>query len=152
MNRLRTSIVLCLALLLVGCSVVESQFLPQAGEGNDGTIKLPPAWTPTPVSNPVGGGIQGSWQPCEEGPPSQLELGRQATIAEGMSASIRLRSEAGFNGNPLGMIEPGDVVEIVDGPVCSDLMVWWHVQSLVSDASGWTAERNAYSLFLQRID
>jgi hypothetical protein len=153
MKRRQTYFFLWLFLLmaLTGCSVLgtDSAVGPEPTRG--GAILLPPAWTPTPISIPGTGGEQGTWQPCDDGPPSQLEVGDLALV-EGSSFKIRLRSEPGLTGTLTNTVLPGDIIQVVNGPACFDQLVWWEVQSMSSGDTGWTAEGNEYGAWLLRID
>jgi hypothetical protein len=60
----------------------------------------------------------------------------------------RLRSEPDARAEITGQIEPGEIVNLIDGPVCANGWVWWYVQSRRSGIMGWTSEgdRNNYWL------
>jgi len=144
-------LLLVLLLFLVGCTNAGAD-----GGQNEAVIgsdsrQLPPAWTPTPISIPDTGADEGTWQPCDDAPPSRLEVGDLAVV-DGTSFKLRLRGEPGLEGTLAGEIAPADVVDVINGPACSDQLVWWEVQSLSSGASGWTAEGNAYSTWLMRVE
>jgi hypothetical protein len=141
---------LMILLLLVGCSMADEGQESILGTGN-GPRQLPPAWTPTPISIPGTGLDAGTWQPCDDAPPSQLEIGDYA-VFEGTSLRLRLRGEPGMEGTLAGEISPGDQIEIINGPACLDKLVWWEIKSLGEDNSGWTAEGNAYDTWLVRVD
>jgi hypothetical protein len=40
----------------------------------------------------------------------------------------------------IGRIFPGETVEILEGPVCNNQVVWWKIQSLEKELVGWTVE------------
>jgi len=145
------SFLLILFLLLVGCSNSGVDGGHNESSLGSGSRQLPPAWTPTPISIPGTGADEGTWQPCDDAPPSRLEVGELAVV-EGTNLKLRLRGEPGLVGTLAGEIEPGDVVEVINGPACSDNLVWWEIQSLSSGASGWTAEGNAYGSWLVKVD
>jgi hypothetical protein len=120
--------------------------------GNGDSVQLPPLWTPTPISIPGEGPEEGTWIPCDDGPPSQLELGDTAVIEEGTAFSIRLRGEPGLSGTIIGAVVPGDILEVTNGPACFDKLVWWEVRSLGTGDSGWTAEGNSYGAWILRVE
>jgi hypothetical protein len=137
--------------LLTGC-LAKQNAGTDGGKSDGEVIKLPPAWTPTPVSIPGSGADLGVWHPCgDEGPPSRLELGITVIIKEGMSYSIRLRAQPGISGSESGSIHPNDVLRVVDGPRCLDQLVWWEVQSMATGEMGWAVEGNQYDSWLVRF-
>lgn len=140
-----------LLIVLAGCTSIGGDGGQNAAGVGSGSIQLPPAWTPTPISIPGTGADEGTWQPCEDGPPSRLEVGDLAVV-EGTSFALRLRGEPGLEGTLGGEIEPGDVLDIINGPACADALVWWEVQSLSSGNAGWAAEGNAYGNWLVKVE
>jgi hypothetical protein len=139
----RKIILIPLLFVLVSCS----------GRGSNGaSVQLPPLWTPTPIAGAETGLAEGAWIPCNDGPPSSLELGDTAMVEEGASFSIRLRGEPGLSGTVIGSVIPGDLIEITNGPACFDRLVWWEVRSLETGDSGWTAEGNSYGAWILRVE
>jgi hypothetical protein len=142
---------LILLFFLVGCTNVGANAGQKEASFGSGGRQLPPAWTPTPISIPGTGADEGTWQPCDDAPPSRLEVGNLAVV-EGTSFNLRLRGEPGLGGTLAGEIAPADVVEIINGPACADGLVWWEVQSLSMGHIGWTAEGNAYGNWLGKVE
>lgn len=128
--------------LLVGCS---------SGGGGDEGIRLPPAWTPTAIALP-GGGEEGSWVPCDNAPPSQLQIGDNAILEDSIQFEVRLRSEPGLSGTVTSTVTIEDILEITGGPACYDHLVWWDVTSLGTGATGWTAEGNSFGPWIIKVD
>jgi hypothetical protein len=123
------------------------------GENASGVgVKLPPAWTPTPV--PVGGGNleTAGWSPCPNAPISHLHIGDIAIIVEVSGFPGRLRQEASLDAGFVGTVEPAEVLEITEGPVCGTQWVWWQVQSLSTEIKGWIIEGNAYGTWLLPVE
>jgi hypothetical protein len=144
-------ILLTLLLFLVGCSTAGADGGHNgAGVGN-GSIQLPPAWTPTPISIPETGAEEGTWQPCDDAPPSRLEVGNRAVV-EGITFNLRLRGEPGLEGTLKGEVAPAEVVEIINGPACVEQLVWWEVKAVNSGETGWAAEGNAYGNWLGKVE
>ena len=121
------------------------------GEGPDDGIRLPPAWTPTAVAVP-GGVDEGTWLPCDNAPPSQLQVGDNAVLDEGIEFAIRLRSEPGLTGTITSTITQSDILEVVGGPACYDYLVWWEIRSIGTGSAGWTAEGNSFGAWVLRVD
>jgi hypothetical protein len=149
-RRLPLILLLISLLLLVGCSGSGDTTGNTSG-GSKSSIRLPPAWTPTPISIPGTGTDLGTWQPCDDAPPSQLEVGNIAVV-EGTTLKMRLRSEPGLQGTLAGEIDPADVLEVINGPACYDKMVWWEVKSRANGLTGWAAEGNSFNTWLMRVD
>lgn len=137
------------AFVLIGCSRSGSG---SGTNGSNDSIQLPPAWTPTAIALPGGGVEEGTWQPCDNGPPSRLQLGDRAKIEDSAAFPIRLRGEPGLSGTISGAIVVGDILEVINGPACLDQLVWWELTSLGTGNSGWTAEGNSYGAWILRID
>jgi hypothetical protein len=151
MSKEHVGIFLVLLLFLVGCSSAGADNGHNQAVVGNSSIQLPPVWTPTPISIPGTGADEGTWQPCDDAPPSRLEVGDKA-IVEGTSFQIRLRGEPSLEGTLKGQIAPAEVVEIINGPACAEQLVWWEVLALGSGESGWTAEGNAYGSWLGKVE
>ena len=54
--------------------------------------------------------------------------------------SNRLRSGPSDSDEILTRIEPGEKVNILDGPICNNGFIWWNVQLINNGIQGWTAE------------
>jgi hypothetical protein len=52
----------------------------------------------------------------------------------------------------LGLIIPGEVVEVIEGPACADQAVWWKIRSLRKDLEGWVQEGDEASRWLLQTD
>ncbi len=60
----------------------------------------------------------------------------------------RVRSQPGTSGTYLGMLQPGERMEIIGGPECANQAIWWQVRSLSSSLTGWTAEGDSKDYWL----
>jgi hypothetical protein len=50
----------------------------------------------------------------------------------------------------IALLYPGSVVELLEGPICADGVVFWKVGSdLVPGGIGWTAEGDGADYFLE---
>jgi hypothetical protein len=137
-------------LLLILMSTVLVACGGGGGDGDDG-IQLPPAWTPTAIALP-GGGEEGSWFPCDNAPASQLQVGDNAVLDEGIEFAVRLRSEPGLTGTITSTVTKSDILEISGGPACYDHLVWWEVRSLGTGTTGWTAEGNSFGAWILKVE
>ncbi len=122
-----------------------------ANGGSGNGIQLPPAWTPTAIGV-LEGEDEGTWLPCDNAPPSQLQVGDNATLDQGIDFAIRLRSEPGLTGTIISSITHIDILEVVNGPACYDHLVWWEMRSIGTGISGWTAEGNSFGPWILRVD
>jgi hypothetical protein len=87
------------------------------------------------------------WQACPNTFLSHLWVGMKGKLSEEPPLPNRIRERAGTSYTVIGMIEPGEVVEIVDGPGCANNWVWWKIRK--SDGlTGWTAEGNGQDTWL----
>jgi hypothetical protein len=85
--------------------------------------------------------VAGTWQPCENAPLSRLHIGDEAYVSYEPPLPNRVREKPNWNtGQVVGEIDPGEFVEIIDGPVCNNEVVWWKIQTLDGNLFGWTVE------------
>ena len=73
-----------------------------------------------------------------------LEAGDRAIVSPGLAN--RVRSAASTNAQVLGNIQPGEVVDVLQGPVCNDGYYWYRIQN--ARISGWTVEGSADEYWL----
>ena len=92
-----------------------------------------------------------SWQPILDTPSTfgpdctlgatRLTTGIMAQVSETIPASIRVRSGPRRINEEIAQLLPGTVVEVLEGPVCADGLVFWKVESdLIPGGVGWTTE------------
>ena len=94
--------------------------------------------TPTP---PVSVTRQ-PWMACTDAPPSRLWVGDRAYVSNDPPIPNSIRQMPGGGSLLLGKIQPGEQMEILDGPFCLEEKAWWMVRSLTTGLTGWTAEGN----------
>lgn len=94
-----------------------------------------PSFTPTPTAKPYA-----TWYPCTGTYPSRLHVGDLAHISSDPPLSNRVREQPNTSSEILGMLEVGERMEILEGPVCFGGWIWWRVRSLEKYLIGWTAE------------
>jgi len=118
-------------------------------------IRLPPQWTATPWSEPAADSEQepaGEWEACPDDPAypmSSLRAGYTAVVSNDIVRTIQLRDIAGWSGSQVvASLQPGEKVDILEGPVCLDQFIWWRVHSIVYAVDGWTIEGNQYESWL----
>ena len=86
---------------------------------------------------------------CPGAPDPQLKSGSRAIASDQTATPSRVRSAPGTSASILGLIQPGQVVDILDGPQCAQGYVWWKVRLPEGSLTGWTAEGNNTSYWLQ---
>jgi hypothetical protein len=86
---------------------------------------------------------------CPGAPATRLKSGDRAYASDQTAIPSRVRSAPGTSSEILGLIQPRQVVEILDGPQCAQGYIWWKVHPLGSSLTGWTAEGNTISYWLE---
>lgn len=84
---------------------------------------------------------------CSNAPASIVQAGEKAMVTRYPNTASRVRAGAGVNYDVVFQVSPGTVVDVMDGPKCSDGYVWWKIRTPGGDA-GWMAEGNASTHYL----
>ncbi len=105
----------------------------------------PPSPTPTITETPNPDLI---WMLCNEAFVTKLRVGINAVVNQSPPIPNRIRIEPNNESVILGYIQPGEIVEILAGPVCNNGWVWWNVISLKSGLTGWTSEGDGVDYWL----
>jgi hypothetical protein len=105
------------------------------------TTPAAPAASATATAKPT-------WMPCPGGKYSRLYVGDIAYVSFDPPLPNRVRSQPGTSGTYLGMLQPGERMEIIGGPECANQAIWWQVRSLSSSLTGWTAEGDSKDYWL----
>jgi len=79
---------------------------------------------------------------------SRLAVGKYAYVNLTPPLPNRVRGGAGKAYGVIGRIQPGQVVKVIDGPVCADGWAWWQIRSEDSGIVGWTAEGDDHDYWL----
>lgn len=108
--------------------------------------KPPPTPTPTPTYTPD---PSIPWSPCEDVTfLTRLTNGMRAKVSEEPAIANRVRIEPDNESLIVGYIQPGELVEIIAGPVCANGWIWWNVIGLIQGTTGWTSEGNGSEYWL----
>ena len=90
----------------------------------------------------------GPTAPCVNAPPTRLSVNAFAYVNPDPPLPNNLRAEPGTAHELIGAVQPGQAVEIVEGPQCADAWVWWKVRTLTGGLVGWTPEGDQQSYWL----
>ena len=124
------------------------QLNPENGEviGAISTGNKPqPSPTPTLTATPD---PAAAWTACEGTYESHLNVGVYAKVNEEPPVPNRVRVEPNSSSTILDYIYPGEIVEIIAGPTCTDGWVWWNVRSTSRGITGWTSEGDGNEYWL----
>ena len=100
-----------------------------------------PYITPTPIR----------YFPLANCAASQLRVGDSAYVSyEGGTNKLRSTPDTHLSNNIIRQIQPGEVVEIIDGPKCNYGWILWKVMT-TDDKTGWTPESDGEEFWLLPI-
>ncbi len=85
---------------------------------------------------------------CPGAPLPRLEVGGQGIITPGSSNNVR--DAASRDGNRMGSISGGEIISILEGPVCADELNWWRVE--YQGGTGWTVEGTLEEYWIEPYD
>ena len=129
-------------------------------EPGDIAVTLPPAWTATAtirstitatstITPTASSTAYPTWQPCEDAPSSQLQVGIEAEVGTTLGLPKEVYDKPGRQfGIVVGTMNPGEDLEILGGPSCAEQLVWWEVDSLERDLEGWMPEGDAEAFWI----
>ena len=79
-------------------------------------------------------------QVCPNAQPTRLKLNGFAYLSYDPFLPNRIRVGPGVGYDAKGLIQPGEVMQLVSGPICSGQSVWWKVIVKFTGENGWIAE------------
>lgn len=100
-----------------------------------------PQVIPTLTSTPT------AWAACPNSYLSKLYKGMKAKLSDEPPLPNRIRDQASTSAKIIGMIQPGEIVDIIDGPGCSNQWTWWKIRTS-GGVIGWTAEGDGTDYWL----
>jgi hypothetical protein len=89
-----------------------------------------------------------TWLPCPDSYYSHLYVGSIAYVSFDPPLPNRVRSQPNTASTILGMLQPGERMEVIGGPVCSNQWIWWQIRSQATGLTGWTTEGDNKSYWL----
>ena len=111
---------------------------------------VPTETAPAPVSEitPTASATPAGVTPCGRALSPILQPGDTAAVTYTPPVANRFRKDPGFSGTVIGMLEPGSVFRVMDGPVCADGLYWYRVN--YNGINGWTAESDDGQYWLEK--
>jgi hypothetical protein len=96
----------------------------------------------TSITTPEGTGCDGGF--------SRLAIGMTAVVSES-ELPLRVRMEPVLaDDNILALLQPGASGEIIEGPVCTEGLIFWKIENdTIPEGSGWIAEGNGTDYWLE---
>lgn len=82
---------------------------------------------------------------CPGAPPPRLVRGEMGMVTPGQPNNVR--EQPTKTAQVVGQLQPGDVFDIWDGPVCAEGYNWWQVRT-GADLFGWTPEGSGSDYWL----
>lgn len=99
--------------------------------------------------------ISGQGDTCGFAPLSRLAPGMwaevSASVAQTPAGGLRMRASAAISAAEVSLLAPGSLVQVLDGPVCSDGFNWWQIQVAGAALSGWSAEGRGADYYLDPV-
>jgi len=122
--------------------VVETQNLASLPPPLTPTFTSVPSSTPIPSQTPSPSvpTAKPTWFPCAGTYASRLHTGDRAFVSYDPPLANRVRAQPNVAATIVGLVQPGEQMDIIGGPICSDQWIWWQVRTLASGVTGWTAE------------
>jgi len=103
--------------------------------------KMPPTPIPMPTKAP-------GEMVCQDSFPSNLSTEMRAMVKPLPAIPNLVRLEPKSNSYNLGQILPGEEIDIIEGPMCTDGWVWWKISAREGELVGWTAEGDGSEYWL----
>ena len=89
---------------------------------------------------------------CQSVGYTRLKVGDRISISQEPPLSSRVRALPGLNETVMGMLEPGDEAEIINGPFCGEGFIWWELRTEDQNLVGWAAQGDAEGAWLLPIE
>jgi hypothetical protein len=141
---------------IVNMTSIAQMTLPPPATATATLTIIPPTLTftvaaPTAYILPTRTPMAGAYSACPNAYPSVLHLGDVAMVSTDPPIENNLRDKPSTESPITGTLEPGEEVNIVGGPECMNVYVWWKVTSRSSTRTGWTAEGNWNDYWLVKV-
>lgn len=84
---------------------------------------------------------------CTGAPRTRLIVRERARVTMEEDSPLNMREGAGTSFQVIAQLDPGEIVFVLEGPVCSQRYAWYLVE--FDDIEGWIAEGNADAYFVE---
>lgn len=84
---------------------------------------------------------------CAGAPRTRLIVRERARVTMEEESPLNMREGAGTSFQVIAQLDPGEIVFVLEGPVCSQRYAWYKVE--FDDIEGWIAEGNASIYFVE---
>ncbi len=101
------------------------------------------------VKNPSAAGTADPNRVCPNAQPTRLKLNGFGFLTYEPPIPNRVRIGPGLNFDAKGLVKPGQVMQIISGPICSGDSVWWKVTVKYTGLTGWVAEADTEQYWLE---
>lgn len=158
--RMLAGLILALMIVLLGTACTESEE-PAITESPQVTVTAFPTAnrhtaTPAPTLPPLTEVARRPQTPpatrtppCDDAPPTRLIVGERGRVGAEDMRPLNIRAEAGTDARITGRLEVGDVVRIIDGPRCANGFVWYLMERIEGEGTGWIAEGEASFYYIE---
>ena len=119
------------------------ELAPQVDHGMFDVRPIAVAWTPPPEPT-----MPAAYPSCPDTLDTRLDIGRFAVVSTLQTLPNNVRATALTTGRLIGQIQPGEKMEILSGPICSEKLLWWEVQAVNTKLRGFTAEADQTEYWL----
>jgi hypothetical protein len=81
--------------------------------------------------------------------PTRLKLNGFAFLTYDPPIPNRVRIGPGLGFEAKGLVKPGQVMQVINGPICSGESVWWKVVVKYTELTGWVAEADSEQYWVE---
>lgn len=86
---------------------------------------------------------------CPNAQRTRLKLNGFAFLTYDPPVPNRVRIGPGLGYDAKGLVKPGQVMQIINGPICSGESVWWKVVVKYTELTGWVAEADSEQYWVE---
>ncbi len=84
---------------------------------------------------------------CPDVPLPRLKIGEGGRVTLGDPRPVRVRNAPGVDSQILTQLDLGEEFDVLDGPICLDGYLWWHIRN--NRIEGWSAEGVTGNYYLE---
>jgi von Hippel-Lindau disease tumor suppressor protein len=84
---------------------------------------------------------------------TRLKAGSYAKVSQDQPAPNRVRQGPDTSAKIIYRIDPGELLRLMEGPICTNGLIFWKVEStLIPGGVGWTAEGDGKEYYLEPLE